>query len=137
MSDTTPPPNGDGPARDGADDGSGSGDGGGTLVGIEPIEIQDEMERSFLDYAMSVIVARALPDVRDGLKPVHRRLLYGMHDMGARPDRPHLKCARVTGDVMGKYHPHGDLALYDALVRMAQPFRLRHPFVDGHGNFGC
>jgi DNA gyrase subunit A len=134
MSDTTPPPGGDGPVDDGADDGS--GDGGGTLVGIEPIEIQDEMERSFLDYAMSVIVSRALPDVRDGLKPVHRRLLYGMHDMGARPDRPHLKCARVTGDVMGKYHPHGDLALYDALVRMAQPFSLRHPLVDGHGNFG-
>ena len=112
------------------------GDGGGTLVGIEPIDIQDEMERSYLDYAMSVIVSRALPDVRDGLKPVHRRLLYGMHDMGARPDRPHLKCARVTGDVMGRYHPHGDGALYDALVRMAQPFSLRHPLVDGHGNFG-
>ena len=107
-----------------------------TLTGIEPIDIQDEMERSFLDYAMSVIVSRALPDVRDGLKPVHRRLLYGMHDMGDRPDRPHLKCARVTGDVMGRYHPHGDLALYDALVRMAQPFSLRHPLVDGHGNFG-
>ena len=94
------------------------------------------MERSYLDYAMSVIVARALPDVRDGLKPVHRRLLFGMHDMGARPDRPWLKCARVTGDVMGRYHPHGDVALYDALVRMAQPFSLRHPLVDGHGNFG-
>jgi DNA gyrase subunit A len=124
MSDVNPPDDGD------------DGDDGSTLVGIEPIEIQEEMERSFLDYAMSVIVARALPDVRDGLKPVHRRLLYGMHDMGARPDRPHLKCARVTGDVMGKYHPHGDLALYDALVRMAQPFSLRHPLVDGHGNFG-
>ena len=85
---------------------------------------------------MSVIVSRALPDVRDGLKPVHRRMLYGMHDMGARPDRPHLKCARVTGDVMGRYHPHGDGAIYDALVRMAQPFSLRHPLVDGHGNFG-
>jgi DNA gyrase subunit A len=126
MSDMTPP----------TDSTSDDGDDGSTLVGIEPIEIQEEMERSFLDYAMSVIVARALPDVRDGLKPVHRRLLYGMHDMGARPDRPHLKCARVTGDVMGKYHPHGDLALYDALVRMAQPFSLRHPLVDGHGNFG-
>jgi DNA gyrase subunit A len=130
MSDTPPPPTDDG-QRDDNDQ-----NGGGVLVGIEPIDIQDEMERSFLEYAMSVIMARALPDVRDGLKPVHRRLLYGMHDMGARPDRPHLKCARVTGDVMGRYHPHGDAALYDALVRMAQPFSLRHPLVDGHGNFG-
>ncbi len=103
---------------------------------IEPIEIQEEMERSFLDYAMSVIVQRALPDARDGLKPVHRRILWGMHDMGARPDRPRLKCARVSGDVMGKYHPHGEGAIYDALVRMAQDFSLRHPLVDGHGNFG-
>jgi DNA gyrase subunit A len=133
MSDTPPP---DDPTAGGEDAEAGSDDGGGTITGIEPIEIQEEMERSFLDYAMSVIVSRALPDVRDGLKPVHRRILYGMHDMGARPDRPHLKCARVTGDVMGKYHPHGDLALYDALVRMAQPFSLRHPLVDGHGNFG-
>lgn len=106
------------------------------FAGVEPIEIQEEMERSFLDYAMSVIVARALPDARDGLKPVHRRILYGMHDMGARTDRPHMKCARVTGDVMGKYHPHGDGAIYDALVRMAQSFSLRHPLIDGHGNFG-
>jgi DNA gyrase subunit A len=133
MSDVTVPPAGGDGAGNGASDG---GDGGTTLVGVEPIEIQEEKERSFLDYAMSVIVSRALPDVRDGLKPVHRRLLYGMHDMGARPDRPHLKCARVTGDVMGRYHPHGDMALYDALVRMAQPFSLRHPLVDGHGNFG-
>src|SRR5215469_10207723 len=132
MSDIDDPGGEDWAAGDGADD----GDGGGVLVGIQPIDIQEEMERSFLDYAMSVIMARALPDVRDGLKPVHRRLLYGMHDMGARPDRPHLKCARVTGDVMGRYHPHGDMALYDALVRMAQPFSLRHPLVDGHGNFG-
>src|SRR6202034_4221513 len=141
MSDAMPPTGSDGAANDGRGDGAdgadgADGSGGGTLVGIEPIEIQDEMERSFLDYAMSVIVSRALPDVRDGLKPVHRRLLYGMHDMGARPDRPHLKCARVTGDVMGRYDPHGDMALYDALVRMAQPFSLRHPLVDGHGNFG-
>src|SRR5437868_498266 len=107
-----------------------------TLPSMEPIEIQEEMERSFLEYAMSVITDRALPDVRDGLKPVQRRILYGMHDMGARPDRPHLKSARVTGDVMGKYHPHGDGAIYDALVRLAQPFALRHPLVDGHGNFG-
>ncbi|MDQ3757968.1 MAG: DNA gyrase subunit A [Actinomycetota bacterium] len=94
------------------------------------------MERSFLDYSMSVIVSRALPDARDGLKPVHRRILWGMHDQGARPDRPHTKCARITGDVMGKYHPHGDSAIYDALVRMAQPFSLRHPLVDFHGNYG-
>src|SRR3954451_16410952 len=103
---------------------------------FEPIEIQEEMERSFLDYSMSVITSRALPDVRDGLKPVHRRILWGMYDIGARPDRTHMKCARVTGDVMGKYHPHGDGAIYDALVRMAQDFTLRHPLVDGHGNFG-
>ena len=94
------------------------------------------MERSFLDYAMSVITARALPDARDGLKPVHRRILWGMYDIGARPDRSHMKCARVTGDVMGKYHPHGEGAIYDALVRMAQDFSLRHPLIDGHGNFG-
>ena len=103
---------------------------------IEPIEIEEEMERSFLDYSMSVIVSRALPDVRDGLKPVHRRILWGMYDVGARPDRPFMKCARVTGEVMGKYHPHGDGAIYDALVRLAQPHSLRHPLVQGHGNFG-
>ncbi|MBC8364236.1 MAG: DNA gyrase subunit A [Actinobacteria bacterium] len=103
---------------------------------IEPIEIQEEMEQSFLDYAMSVIVARALPDARDGLKPVHRRILWGMYDLGARPDRPTMKCARVTGEVMGKYHPHGDQAIYDALVRMAQDFSLRHPLVHPKGNFG-
>jgi DNA gyrase subunit A len=119
MSDVTPP-----------DDGSTA------IAGIEPIEIQEEMERSFLDYAMSVIVSRALPDARDGLKPVHRRILYGMYDVGARSDRTHMKSARVTGDVMGKYHPHGDASIYDALVRMAQDFSLRHPLVDGHGNFG-
>jgi DNA gyrase subunit A len=103
---------------------------------FEPIEIQEEMERSFLDYSMSVIVARALPDARDGLKPVHRRILWGMHDLGARPDRPTIKCARVTGDVMGKYHPHGDGAIYDALVRMGQNFSLRHPLIHPKGNFG-
>ena len=106
------------------------------LVGIQPIELQDEMERSFLDYAMSVIVSRALPDARDGLKPVHRRILYGMWELNARADRPRLKCARVSGDVMGRYHPHGDAAIYDAMVRMAQPFSLRHPLIDGQGNFG-
>ena len=94
------------------------------------------MERSFLDYSMSVITARALPDARDGLKPVHRRILWGMFDMRALPDRPTLKCARVTGDVMGKYHPHGDSAIYDALVRMGQDFSLRHPLVHPKGNFG-
>jgi len=103
---------------------------------IEPIEIQEEMERSFLEYSMSVIVSRALPDVRDGLKPVHRRILYSMYDQGLRPDRPHTKCAKVVGEVMGTYHPHGDSAIYDALVRMVQDFSMRHPLIDGHGNFG-
>ncbi|MEC9427351.1 MAG: DNA gyrase subunit A [Actinomycetota bacterium] len=106
------------------------------LGSIQPIEIQEEMEQSFLDYAMSVIVSRALPDARDGLKPVHRRILWGMYDLGARPDRPTMKCARVTGEVMGKYHPHGDQAIYDALVRMGQDFSLRHPVVHPKGNFG-
>ncbi|HEX4822139.1 MAG TPA: DNA gyrase subunit A [Acidimicrobiales bacterium] len=115
----------------------GDGDQASLIFGnFEPIEIQEEMERSFLDYSMSVITARALPDVKDGLKPVQRRILWGMYDIGARPDRSHMKCARVTGDVMGKYHPHGDSAIYDALVRLAQDFTLRHPLVDGHGNFG-
>jgi DNA gyrase subunit A len=98
---------------------------------IEPIEIQEEMERSFLEYSMSVIVSRALPDVRDGLKPVHRRILYSMFDRGLRPDRPHNKCAKVVGDVMGTYHPHGDSAIYEALARMVQEFSLRHPLIDG------
>jgi DNA gyrase subunit A len=115
---------------------NGGGDNGEGRVGIEPIEIQEEMESSFLDYAMSVITSRALPDARDGLKPVHRRILWGMHDIGARPDRSFLKCARVTGHVMGHFHPHGDGAIYDALVRMAQDFSLRHPLIAGHGNFG-
>ncbi len=103
---------------------------------IEPIEINLEMERSFLEYSMSVIVSRALPDVRDGLKPVHRRILYSMFDQGLRPDRPHTKCAKVVGEVMGTFHPHGDGAIYDSLVRMVQDFAMRHPLVDGHGNFG-
>src|SRR5271170_5306374 len=94
---------------------------------IEPIEINLEMERSFIEYSMSVIVSRALPDVRDGLKPVHRRILYSMFDQGLRPDRPHAKCAKVVGEVMGTFHPHGDTAIYDALVRMAQDFAMRHP----------
>jgi DNA gyrase subunit A len=103
---------------------------------VEPRELEQEMRSSFLDYAMSVIVSRALPDVRDGLKPVHRRVLYAMHEAGLQPGRPRLKCARVVGDVMGAYHPHGDSAIYDTLVRMAQPFSLRYPLVDGQGNFG-
>jgi DNA gyrase subunit A len=121
----------------------GAGSGGDTPPGaeepvgsIEPIEIQEEMERSFLEYSMSVIVARALPDVRDGLKPVHRRILYSMFDNGQRPDRPHSKCAKVVGEVMGTYHPHGDSAIYEALARMVQEFSLRHPLIDGHGSFG-
>src|SRR6478735_8154516 len=103
---------------------------------IEPVDIQTEMQRSYIDYAMSVIVGRALPDVRDGLKPVHRKILYGMYDSGFRPDRNFVKCGRVVGDVMGNYHPHGDGALYDALVRMAQPWSLRYPLIDPQGNFG-
>ncbi len=103
---------------------------------IQPVPLQDEMERSFLDYAMSVIMSRALPDVRDGLKPVHRRIIWDMEQQGFRPDRPFVKCARVTGDTMARYHPHGDSAIYDALVRMAQPFSLRHPLIDFHGNYG-
>ncbi len=102
----------------------------------QPISLSDEMESSFLEYAMSVIMSRALPDVRDGLKPVHRRIIWDMEDQGFRPDRPHVKCARVTGDTMARFHPHGDSAIYDALVRMAQPFSLRHPLIDFHGNYG-
>ena len=102
----------------------------------EPVDIQVEMQRSYIDYAMSVIVGRALPDVRDGLKPVHTRILYAMYDGGYRPDRGYFKCARVVGDVMGVYHPHGDSAIYDALVRMAQPWAMRMPLIDGQGNFG-
>jgi DNA gyrase subunit A len=103
---------------------------------VESRELEQEMRSSFLDYAMSVIVSRALPDVRDGLKPVHRRVLYGMHEAGLQPNRPYKKSAATVGDVMGKYHPHGDQAIYDTLVRMAQPFSLRYPLVDGQGNFG-
>jgi DNA gyrase subunit A len=103
---------------------------------IEPVDIQQEMQRSYIDYAMSVIVGRALPDVRDGLKPVHRRVLYSMYDSGFRADRGYVKCARVVGDVMGNYHPHGDTAIYDTLVRLAQPWAMRYPLVDGQGNFG-
>ncbi len=128
MSDTT---NNDTPEESEGDD-----EDGAVRVHVEPIAIQTEMEQSFLDYAMSVIVSRALPDVRDGLKPVHRRIIWSMFDGGFRPDRSHVKCARVVGDVMGKYHPHGDSAIYDSLVRMGQTFSLRHPLIDPHGNFG-
>ncbi len=127
MSDTPiPPTNGD-DAGDAADDPS---------LSVQPVALQDEMERSFLDYAMSVIMSRALPDVRDGLKPVHRRIIWDMEEQGFRPDRPFVKSARVTGDTMARYHPHGDSAIYDSLVRMAQPFSLRHPLIDFHGNYG-
>ena len=100
------------------------------------VNLTKEMKTSFIDYAMSVIVARALPDVRDGLKPVHRRILYGMNELGVTPDKPHKKSARITGDVMGKYHPHGDSSIYEAMVRMAQWWSYRYMLVDGHGNFG-
>jgi DNA gyrase subunit A len=101
-----------------------------------PVSLEAEMRHSYLDYAMSVIVGRALPDARDGLKPVHRRVLFAMHEANIVFNRPYVKCARVVGDVMGKYHPHGDSAIYDALVRMAQDFSLRYPLIDGQGNFG-
>jgi DNA gyrase subunit A len=123
-------------ARKGTNSGSNTPQDDGVVGYIEPIEINLEMERSFLEYSMSVIVSRALPDARDGLKPVHRRILYSMFDQGLRPDRPHTKCAKVVGEVMGTYHPHGDSAIYDALVRMVQDFSMRHPLISGHGNFG-
>src|SRR5881296_740323 len=116
----TPPPGGDGPGA----------------LNIQPVNIEEEMRRSYLDYSMSVIIGRALPDVRDGLKPVHRRILFTMQQMGLYPNRATRKCARIVGEVMGKYHPHGNLAVYDALVRLAQPFAMRYPLVDGQGNFG-
>src|SRR6266487_6233607 len=112
------------------------GDGSPGAANIQPVNIEEEMRRSYLDYSMSVIIGRALPDVRDGLKPVHRRILYTMQQMGLAPGRPTRKRARIVGEVMGKYHPHGNLAVYDALVRLAQPFAMRYPLVDGQGNFG-
>jgi DNA gyrase subunit A len=112
------------------------GDGGPGAGNVQPINIEDEMRRSYLDYSMSVIIGRALPDVRDGLKPVHRRVLYTMHEMGLQYNKKHTKCAKVVGQAMGQYHPHGDAAIYDTLVRMAQNFSLRYPLVDGQGNFG-
>ncbi|HLW86570.1 MAG TPA: DNA gyrase subunit A [Candidatus Sulfotelmatobacter sp.] len=116
----TPPPGGDGPGA----------------LNIQPVNIEEEMKRSYLDYSMSVIIGRALPDVHDGLKPVHRRILYTMQQMGLQPNRATRKCARIVGDVMGKYHPHGNLAVYDALVRLAQPWSMRYPLIFGQGNFG-
>ena len=103
---------------------------------IHNVDIEHEMKRSFLDYSMSVIVSRALPDVRDGLKPVHRRILYTLHENGLTPDKPYRKCADTVGSVLGRYHPHGDASVYDAMVRLAQDFSMRYPLVDGHGNFG-
>ena len=109
---------------------------GATYDRIETVDLQVEMARSYLDYAMSVIVGRALPDIRDGLKPVHRRVLYAMFDAGYRPDKGYYKSSRIVGDVMGNYHPHGDTAIYDSVVRLAQPWSLRYPLIDGNGNFG-
>jgi len=129
------PPQGPPPPPTGPQLPLGGGGGGGDRNQV-PINIEDEMKRSYLDYAMSVIVGRALPDVRDGLKPVHRRILFGMHEMGLAPNRPTRKCAKIIGEVMGKYHPHGDVPIYDALVRMAQPFNMRYTLVEGQGNFG-
>jgi DNA gyrase subunit A len=130
-----------GASKGGGRKGGGDGNGSATLPlssgdSVQPVQLKEEMERSFLDYAISTIMSRALPDVRDGLKPVHRRIIWDMDQQGFRPDRPYVKCARVTGDTMARYHPHGDGAIYDALVRMAQPFSLRHPLIDFHGNYG-
>ena len=103
---------------------------------LMPLELEDELKKSFISYAMAVIVSRALPDVRDGFKPVHRRIIYAMTELGVTPDKPHRKSARIVGDVLGKYHPHGDSAVYDSMVRMAQSFSMRYLLVDGQGNFG-
>ena len=103
---------------------------------IEEVDLKKKMEDSYIDYAMSVIAARALPDVRDGLKPVHRRILYAMHEDGITADKPYRKCANTVGSVLGRYHPHGDSSVYDAMVRMAQDFSMRYMLIDGHGNFG-
>src|ERR687888_1246966 len=118
------------------DDGGGMPPRGPGAANIVPINVEDEMRRSYLDYSMSVIIGRALPDVRDGLKPVHRRILYAMHDLANYHNRPYKKSARVVGDVIGKYHPHGDSAVYDAMVRLAQTWSMRYPLIDGQGNFG-
>ena len=110
--------------------------GNGIVARTVPMLLEHEMSKSFISYAMAVITDRALPDVRDGLKPVHRRILYSMSELGLQPDKPFRKSARIVGDVLGKYHPHGDTAVYDAMVRMAQPFNTRYLLVEGHGNFG-
>jgi DNA gyrase subunit A len=128
---------GDGPSLPINGNGHGSNGNGGNNVGnVRGISVEEEMRASYLDYAMSVIVARALPDARDGMKPVHRRILYAMHDMGIQPNSPYKKSARIVGEVLGKYHPHGDASVYDAMARMAQDFSLRYLLVDGQGNFG-
>src|SRR5580693_9168971 len=114
----------------------GGGEGSPGALHIQPVNIEDEMRKSYLDYSMSVIIGRALPDVRDGLKPVHRRILYAMQDMNLLHNRKYSKCAGVVGELLKKYHPHGDSAVYDALVRLAQPWSLRYPLIDGQGNFG-
>ena len=119
--------------NDGGNDGSGGPTGASSII---PINIEEEMRSSYLAYSMSVIVGRALPDVRDGLKPVHRRILYTMHEMGLPYNKRYAKCAKVVGQAMGVFHPHGDSAIYDTMVRMAQPFSLRYPLIDGQGNFG-
>ena len=132
ASGNVPPPAGTPPGGDGP----GSTMTGPGALNLIPINIEDEMRRSYLDYSMSVIIGRALPDVRDGLKPVHRRILYGMQEMGLQFNKKYTKSAKVVGHVMGNYHPHGDSAIYDTMVRLAQPFSQRYPMVDGQGNFG-
>ncbi|MDQ6707098.1 MAG: DNA gyrase subunit A, partial [Acidobacteriota bacterium] len=135
MADSETPPQGP-PAPPQLPLNGGAGGGDDNNKSHIPINIEDEMRRSYLDYSMSVIIGRALPDIRDGLKPVHRRILYGLHELGLTPNRPTRKCAKIVGEVLGKFHPHGDVPVYDSLVRMAQPFSMRYPLVDGQGNFG-
>ena len=127
---------GDGAGGNSSGNGGSANDGGSDDFDVSPISIEEEMRTSYLDYAMSVIVSRALPDVRDGLKPVHRRILFSMNENGYDFNKPYRKSARVVGDVIGKYHPHGDQSIYDALARMAQDFSMRLPLLDGQGNFG-
>src|SRR5580658_4677403 len=137
MPDETPPnPPPDPPAPPVPPAAPPSGSGGGALGQRVPVSIQDEMRTSYLDYAMSVIIGRAIPDVRDGLKPVHRRILYSMYEQSIGPTTAHRKSAKAVGDVLAKYHPHGDASVYDAMVRLAQDFSMRYPLIDGQGNFG-
>src|SRR5450755_709834 len=136
LGDDAPNTNGSGIPPNPAGGGpTGSGGGPGTSS-VLPINIEEEMRRSYLAYSMSVIIGRALPDVRDGFKPVHRRILYTLHEMGLQYNKKYTKCAKVVGQAMGVYHPHGDSAIYDTMVRLAQDFSLRHPLIDGQGNFG-